>query len=149
MVLLPCHHIDRTYHSLQLLTLGSRSQEELTEITSYIVRSFGYEFMLSSRGRTGILTFKVFHEAVSKRWVATSSILTRSVYHSRKNTYQDNSSRAPKTIQKTSRLHNHTTRKIPTPRETIMAPKQKIIIDTDPVCHFTNFKYQHPGQHIL
>lgn len=144
----PVTTFDRTYHCLKSLEPGSGSYRYLTDATSYTSRYFMYRSMLSSRARTEISRCRIFREAVSKRWVATSSILTQSVYHSRKNTYQDNTSRAFKTIHRTRRLHFHTTRKLSTSRET-MVPKQKIIIDTDPVSQFTKFNYQHPDQHKI
>jgi hypothetical protein len=106
-----------------------------TDMMLTSLRYTGLKFALSSSSRCGISKYKVLVEAVSKRRVATSSFLSPSINHSRENTYQDNDARASKTIFGTQKLHIHTTERLSTHSKTIMAPKQKIIIDTDPVCH--------------
>ena len=133
---------------LQLLTPSFSPHKERIHMAGYISGSFRHSLVLSSRTRTEILRSRIFHEVVSKRRVATSSILTPSVYHLRKNTFQDNTSRASRTSLETSKLRIHSTEKASIPKTPTMAPKQKIIIDTDPVCHFTNFNHQHPDQHM-
>ena len=150
LAVLPCHHTRQKISTCTIAWSGSRLHQRLTGMAQYLFKSFGHNLVPSWSTRSGGLRFRLLNEAVSKGRVATSSFLARSVHYSRKNTYQDNNYQVSRTVNRTSKLHIHTTDEPTTPRKTIMAPKQKIIIDTDPVCHHINrSNCQHPGQHIL
>lgn len=117
LTLTPCHVSSHKKTSSKNVTFGYKQERILKIVIENIFCSLELTAMLLS----SILVVKCklsYHLMLcQKKRVATSTILARSIHHSRKNTYQDNTALTTRTISKTYQLHKFLTRKLEDPRK--------------------------------